>query len=117
MARDEITRIKNPWNDLFAAGRKKIRGHRWDYLGETKIIPITSFKINHPDSDRVLPLISPRPSRAKVSGTGKRYQPLTDQLPAASGNPALYFPSVADFSNVKLSLSDTVVEKMPTFAV
>jgi hypothetical protein len=45
------------------------------------------------------------------------YQPLTDQSPAASGDPALDFPSAGDFSNGKLSLSDTVVEKMPTFAV
>ena len=45
------------------------------------------------------------------------YQILTDQSPVASGDPALDFPSVADFSNGKLSLSDTVVENVPTLAV
>ncbi|MEP7077837.1 MAG: FAD-dependent oxidoreductase [Chthoniobacterales bacterium] len=36
MARDWVTGVKNPWSDLFAPDRKKIRGGTWDYLRENK---------------------------------------------------------------------------------
>jgi glycine/D-amino acid oxidase-like deaminating enzyme/nitrite reductase/ring-hydroxylating ferredoxin subunit len=39
MARDWITGIKNPWSDLFAPDRKKVRGGTWDYLRENKDYP------------------------------------------------------------------------------
>jgi len=39
MARDWITGIKNPWSDLFAPDRKKVRGGTWNYLRENKDYP------------------------------------------------------------------------------
>jgi glycine/D-amino acid oxidase-like deaminating enzyme/nitrite reductase/ring-hydroxylating ferredoxin subunit len=39
MARDWITGVKNPWRDLFAPERKKIRGSLLDYLRENKDYP------------------------------------------------------------------------------
>jgi glycine/D-amino acid oxidase-like deaminating enzyme/nitrite reductase/ring-hydroxylating ferredoxin subunit len=39
MARDWCTGVKNPWRDLFAPERKKIRGGAWDYLRENKDYP------------------------------------------------------------------------------
>ncbi len=39
MARDWITGVKNPWSDLFAPDRTKIRGGAWDYLRENKDYP------------------------------------------------------------------------------
>jgi hypothetical protein len=72
---------------------------------------------------RTLPILSTRRTKWKRppgnsdATPSTCYQPLADQSPAASGDPALGFPPVPDFSNGKLSLSETVVEKMPTFAV
>jgi len=39
MARDWITGVKNPWSDLFAPDRKKVRGGTWNYLRENKDYP------------------------------------------------------------------------------
>ena len=39
MARDWITGAKNPWRDLFAPERKKIRGSLLEYLRENKGYP------------------------------------------------------------------------------
>ena len=39
MARDWATKRKNPWTDLFAVDRKKIKGATWNYLKENKDYP------------------------------------------------------------------------------
>lgn len=39
MAADRLLGQKNPWSDLFAPDRKKIRGALWDYLRENKDYP------------------------------------------------------------------------------
>src|SRR5438046_10248531 len=36
MARDWVTGRKNPWTDLFAVDRKKIKGATWNYIRENK---------------------------------------------------------------------------------
>jgi glycine/D-amino acid oxidase-like deaminating enzyme len=41
MARDWATGRKNPWSDLFAVDRKKIKGGMWNYLRENKDYPTT----------------------------------------------------------------------------
>ena len=44
MARDWVTGIKNPWTDLFAVGRKKLKGAAWNYLRENKDYPYYMIK-------------------------------------------------------------------------
>jgi len=44
MARDWATRRKNPWSDLFAVDRKKIKGATWNYLRENKDYPYYMIK-------------------------------------------------------------------------
>jgi glycine/D-amino acid oxidase-like deaminating enzyme/nitrite reductase/ring-hydroxylating ferredoxin subunit len=44
MARDWATGAKNPWADLFAVDRKKIKGAAWDYLKENKDYPYYLIK-------------------------------------------------------------------------
>ncbi len=39
MARDWVMGTRNPWSDLFAPDRKKIRGGTWDYLRENVDYP------------------------------------------------------------------------------
>jgi glycine/D-amino acid oxidase-like deaminating enzyme/nitrite reductase/ring-hydroxylating ferredoxin subunit len=39
MARDWVTGVRNPWRNLFAPGRKKIRGSILEYLKENKDYP------------------------------------------------------------------------------
>jgi Rieske Fe-S protein len=39
MAADWAARKKNPWSDLFAPSRKKIKGSAWDYLKENADYP------------------------------------------------------------------------------
>jgi glycine/D-amino acid oxidase-like deaminating enzyme/nitrite reductase/ring-hydroxylating ferredoxin subunit len=44
MARDWATGATNPWSDLFAVDRKKIKGAAWDYLKENKDYPYYLIK-------------------------------------------------------------------------
>jgi glycine/D-amino acid oxidase-like deaminating enzyme/nitrite reductase/ring-hydroxylating ferredoxin subunit len=44
MARDWATGRKNPWTDLFAVDRKKIKGAAWNYLRENKDYPYYMIK-------------------------------------------------------------------------
>jgi glycine/D-amino acid oxidase-like deaminating enzyme/nitrite reductase/ring-hydroxylating ferredoxin subunit len=55
MARDWTTGIKNPWSDLFAVDRKKIRGAAWNYLKENKDYPYYMIKdrLARPEADSV----------------------------------------------------------------
>ena len=39
MARDAITQQQNPWRELFATTRTKLRGALWDYIKENKDYP------------------------------------------------------------------------------
>ena len=58
MARDWATERKNPWSDLLAVDRKKIKGAAWNYLRENKDYPYYMIKdrLTRPeaDSDREL---------------------------------------------------------------
>jgi glycine/D-amino acid oxidase-like deaminating enzyme/nitrite reductase/ring-hydroxylating ferredoxin subunit len=55
MARDWATERKNPWTDLFAVDRKKIKGATWNYLRENKDYPYYMIKdwIARPEADSV----------------------------------------------------------------
>jgi len=44
MARDWATGTRNPWTDLFAVDRKKIKGAAWNYLRENKDYPSYMIK-------------------------------------------------------------------------
>ena len=44
MARDWVTGRKNPWTDLFAVDRKKIKGATWNYVRENKDYPYYMIK-------------------------------------------------------------------------
>ncbi len=44
MARDWVTGAKNPWQELFAPGRKKLKGSAWTYLLENKDYPLHLIK-------------------------------------------------------------------------
>jgi glycine/D-amino acid oxidase-like deaminating enzyme/nitrite reductase/ring-hydroxylating ferredoxin subunit len=44
MSRDWVTGKKNPWTDLFAVDRKKIKGAAWNYLRENKDYPYYMIK-------------------------------------------------------------------------
>jgi glycine/D-amino acid oxidase-like deaminating enzyme/nitrite reductase/ring-hydroxylating ferredoxin subunit len=44
MARDWAANKKNPWKDLFAPDRKKLKGGAWDYLRENKDYPYYLWK-------------------------------------------------------------------------
>jgi glycine/D-amino acid oxidase-like deaminating enzyme/nitrite reductase/ring-hydroxylating ferredoxin subunit len=55
MALDWVTGRKNPWSDLFAVDRKKIKGATWNYLRENKDYPYYMIKdrIARPETDSV----------------------------------------------------------------
>jgi glycine/D-amino acid oxidase-like deaminating enzyme/nitrite reductase/ring-hydroxylating ferredoxin subunit len=55
MARDWAMGRKNPWTDLFAVDRKKIKGATWNYLRENKDYPYYMIKdrITRPEADSV----------------------------------------------------------------
>jgi Rieske Fe-S protein len=44
MASDWAAQRKNPWTDLFAPSRKKLKGSAWDYLKENKDYPYYLIK-------------------------------------------------------------------------
>ena len=55
MARDWVTQRKNPWSDLFAVDRKKIKGATWNYLRDNKDYPYYMIKdrLARPEADSV----------------------------------------------------------------
>ncbi len=55
MARDWTTGRNNPWTDLFAVDRKKIKGATWNYLRENKDYPYYMIKdrLARPEADSV----------------------------------------------------------------
>jgi Rieske Fe-S protein len=55
MARDWATGRKNPWSDLFAVDRKKLKGATWNYLRENKDYPYYMVKdrLTRPQADSV----------------------------------------------------------------
>jgi glycine/D-amino acid oxidase-like deaminating enzyme/nitrite reductase/ring-hydroxylating ferredoxin subunit len=55
MARDWATGRRNPWADLFAVDRKKIKGATWNYLRENKDYPYYMIKdrLARPEADSV----------------------------------------------------------------
>src|SRR6266403_2050418 len=55
MARDWATGQKNPWTDLFAVDRKKIKGATWNYVRENKDYPYYMIKdrLARPEADSV----------------------------------------------------------------
>src|SRR6478609_8413832 len=55
MARDWSAGRKNPWTDLFAVDRKKIKGATWNYLRENKDYPYYMIKdwLARPEADSV----------------------------------------------------------------
>ncbi len=55
MARDWVTGRKNPWTDLFAVDRKKIKGATWNYVRENKDYPYYMIKdrIARPEAESV----------------------------------------------------------------
>lgn len=72
MARDAVLGYENPWQDLFAVNRKKIRGGAWEYLKENVDFPYYYLK------DRLAPAESdttrdiPRGSGEVVKFEGQR---------------------------------------------
>jgi glycine/D-amino acid oxidase-like deaminating enzyme/nitrite reductase/ring-hydroxylating ferredoxin subunit len=55
MARDWATERKNPWKDLFAVDRKKLKGAAWNYIRENKDYPYYMIKdrIARPEAESV----------------------------------------------------------------
>src|SRR5438034_125224 len=68
MALDWATGRKNPWADLFAVDRKKIKGATWNYLRENKDYPYYLIKdrIARPESDSVRKL---KPGEGMIIGS------------------------------------------------
>ena len=55
MALDWVTGRKNPWTDLFAVDRKKIKGATWNYIRENKDYPYYMIKdrVARPEAESV----------------------------------------------------------------
>jgi len=55
LARDWVTGRKNPWTNLFAVDRKKIKGAAWNYIRENKDYPYYMIKdrIARPEAESV----------------------------------------------------------------
>jgi glycine/D-amino acid oxidase-like deaminating enzyme/nitrite reductase/ring-hydroxylating ferredoxin subunit len=82
MARDWVTGTKNPWTDLFAVDRKKIKGAAWNYLRENKDYPYYMIKdrLARPEADSVREL---KPGEGMIVGRrGKKVAAFRD----ANGN-------------------------------
>jgi len=82
MARDWTTGRKNPWTDLFAVDRKKIKGAAWNYLRENKDYPYYMIKdrLARPEADSVREL---KPGEGMIVGRrGKKVAAFRD----ANGN-------------------------------
>ena len=79
MARDWVTGIKNPWMDLFAVDRKKIKGATWNYLRENKDYPYYMIKdrLARPEADSVREL---KPGDGMIIGSrGKKVAAFRDR--------------------------------------
>jgi glycine/D-amino acid oxidase-like deaminating enzyme/nitrite reductase/ring-hydroxylating ferredoxin subunit len=82
MAHDWATGRKNPWTDLFAVDRKKIKGAAWNYLRENKDYPYYMIKdrLARPEADSVREL---KPGDGMIIGRrGKKVAAFRD----ANGN-------------------------------
>jgi glycine/D-amino acid oxidase-like deaminating enzyme/nitrite reductase/ring-hydroxylating ferredoxin subunit len=79
MARDWVTGRKNPWTDLFAVDRKKIKGATWNYLRENKDYPFYMIKdrIARPEADSVREL--KRGEGMLIGSRGKKYAAFRDR--------------------------------------
>lgn len=78
MARDWITGRKNPWTDLFAVDRKKIKGAMWNYLRENKDYPYYMIKdrLARAEADSVREL---KPGEGMITGRrGKKVAAFRD---------------------------------------
>ena len=79
MACDWTTGRKNPWTELFAVDRKKIKGATWNYLRENKDYPYYMIKdrLARPEADSVRKL---KPSEGMVIGSrGKKVAAFRDR--------------------------------------
>ncbi len=79
MARDWTAGRKNPWADLFAVNRKKIRGAAWNYLRENKDYPYYMIKdrLARSEADSVRDL---RPGEGMIVGSrGKKVAAFRDR--------------------------------------
>jgi glycine/D-amino acid oxidase-like deaminating enzyme/nitrite reductase/ring-hydroxylating ferredoxin subunit len=78
MARDWTAGQKNPWTELFAVNRKKIKGAAWNYLRENKDYPYYMIKdrLARPEADSVREL---RPGDGMIIGRrGKKVAAFRD---------------------------------------
>jgi glycine/D-amino acid oxidase-like deaminating enzyme/nitrite reductase/ring-hydroxylating ferredoxin subunit len=78
MARDWSAGRKNPWTELFAVDRKKIKGAAWNYLRENKDYPYYMIKdrLARPEADSVREL---RPGDGMIIGRrGKKVAAFRD---------------------------------------
>lgn len=78
MARDWTTGRKNPWTDLFAVARKKIKGAMWNYLRENKDYPYYMIKdrLARAEADSVREL---KPGEGMITGRrGKKVAAFRD---------------------------------------
>jgi len=78
MARDWTAGQKNPWTELFAVNRKKIKGAAWNYLRENKDYPYYMIKdrLARPEADSVREL---RPGDGMIVGRrGKKVAAFRD---------------------------------------
>ena len=79
MARDWATGRKNPWADLFAVNRKKLKGAAWNYLRENKDYPYYMIKdrLASPEADSVREL---KPGDGMIVGSrGKKVAAFRDR--------------------------------------
>jgi len=79
MARDWAIVQKNPWTDLFAVDRKKIKGATWNYLRENKDYPYYMIKdwLARPEADSVREL--KRGDGMIIGSRGKKRAVFRDQ--------------------------------------
>jgi Rieske Fe-S protein len=65
MAFDWATEKQNPWKDLFAPERKKLKGSAWDYLKENKDYPyyLVRDRLRAPEGEAVAEV---KPGEGKI---------------------------------------------------
>ena len=79
MARDWASERKNPWTDLFAVDRKKIKGATWNYIRDNKDYPYYMIKdrLARPEADSVRQL---KPGDGMIIGSrGKKVAAFRDR--------------------------------------
>jgi len=71
MARDWATGRNNPWTDLFAVDRKKLKGAAWNYIRENKDYPYYMIKdrLARPEADSVGDL---KPGNGMIIGSRRK---------------------------------------------